>query len=118
MTLKVRVFQAHKQDFLAGRHLDTQAPTRCLSSDVAVTRHALPLGLPIEDVILLQMKCSDYIRCMVSEDSDGIFRNVMAEGGCNLAWRAFNSVTRYRRAATHIKAAVSLSRSKRKISVH
>jgi hypothetical protein len=108
MTLNVRVFQAREQDFLAVRRLNTGAPTNSLPSDVTVECHALPLGLPNKDVILLKRKCSEHLKSMVSEESDWRMGNVEIEGGNGLPWRVFNSVERYRRKSTHTNEVVSL----------
>jgi hypothetical protein len=108
ITLNVRVFQAHKQEFLAARQLNAEGSISNLPTGVTVSSHALPLGLPNEDVIFLKRKCSEHIKFMVSEESDWILGNVEMNGGFDLPWRAFNSIRSYRRKSTHKNEAVSL----------
>ena len=108
MTLNVRVFRAQEQEFLAVHRLDAGALTNSLPSDATVECHALPLGLPNKDVILLKRKCSEHLKSMVSEESDWSLGNVGIEGGNGLPWRVFNSVERYRRRSTHTNEVVSL----------
>ena len=109
MTLNVRVFHAHEQDFLVVRRLNTEAPTSSLPSGVTVTCYALPLGLSSKDIIFLKRKCSEHIKYMVSEESNWILGNVELEGGFGLPWRVFNSIQSYRRKSTHTNEVVSLS---------
>jgi hypothetical protein len=108
MTLNVRVFRAQEQDFLAVRRLNIGAPTNSLPSDVTVECHALPLGLPNKDIILLKRKCSEHLKSMVSEESDWSLGNIEIEGGSGLPWRVFYLVERYRRKSTHTIEVVSL----------
>jgi hypothetical protein len=93
MNLSLREFHTTKQNFLDVQRIEEFGSDSERDLKIVV-RKALPLGLPLSDVILLKRQCLQHIRCIISSS-----RNPLeTEFGetCIISSKVLAAVERYR----------------------